>query len=116
MSQAVVDRKVLLASMENDVSFLRTIIGIFLEDCPEMLSKIRAGVVSSDPVQLMNAAHALRGAVSVFGAKEAVEAATILESMGRQEKLESAPQAVCVLEREIALVLSALANIANETV
>jgi HPt (histidine-containing phosphotransfer) domain-containing protein len=115
MSQAIVDREVLLASMGNDVAFLRTVIGIFLEDCPEMLSKIRAGVASSDPVQLMNASHALKGAVSVFGAKEAVGAATTLESMGRQKKLESAREVVCVPEREIALVSSALATIANET-
>jgi HPt (histidine-containing phosphotransfer) domain-containing protein len=114
MTQLVVERKVLLESLENDAEFLKTVVGIFLADCPGMLAKIRAAVAARDPVQIMSASHALKGSVSFFGAQSAVEAAQILESMGRQDKLEGVNEALCVLDREMALVLFALEEIAKE--
>lgn len=114
MMQTIIEKDVLLSSMENDVAFLKTVIGIFLADYPAMLSEIRAGLAVNDPTQIMNASHALRGSVSVFGAKEAVEASKILESIARENKLENAHEAVCMLEREMALVASALAEIVKE--
>lgn len=114
MIPIVVEKKALLESMENDAEFLKTLIGIFLADCPNMLAAIRAAVDAQDPHEVMSASHALKGSVSVFGAKSAVEAARILESMGQQEQLEGVKEALCVLEREMALVSFALEGIAKE--
>ena len=114
MTQLVLERKALLESMDNDAEFLKTIIGIFLADCPGMLAEIRLAVAARDPAQVMSASHALKGSVSSFGANSAVEAARILESMGKQEKLEGVNEALFVLEREMALVLFALEEIAKE--
>jgi two-component system sensor histidine kinase/response regulator len=114
MTELVLERKVLLESMENDAEFLKTVIGIFLTDCPGMLAKIRAAVAARDPTQVMSAAHELKGSVNLFGAKAAVEAAGILESMGKQANLEGVEEALSVLEREMALVLFALEEIAKE--
>jgi HPt (histidine-containing phosphotransfer) domain-containing protein len=113
MTQPVVEKQALLESMDNDAGFLKEIIGIFLADSPKMLAEIRSGVAASDPVKVMSASHTLKGCVSCFAAKGAVEAASILESMGRQEKLEGAKEALCVLERELALVSLALEEIAK---
>lgn len=114
MTQLVLDRKTLLERMDNDAEFLKTVIGIFLADYPGMLAAIRLAVAARDPTQVMNASHALKGSVSSFGANSAVEAARILESMGKQKKLEGVNEALCVLEREMALVLFALGEIARE--
>jgi two-component system, sensor histidine kinase and response regulator len=114
MTQLAVDRKFLLESVENDAAFLKTVIGIFLTDCPGVLAKIRAAVAAHDPVQVMSASHALKGSVSFFGAKSAVEAARILESMGRQAKLEGVDEALSMLEREMVPVLFALEEIAKD--
>ena len=114
MTQLVVEKKTLLESMQNDTEFLKTVIGIFLADCPGMLAAIRAAVAARVPAQIMSASHALKGSVSFFGAKSAVEAARVLESMGKEEKLEEVNGALVVLEREIALVLFALEEIAKE--
>jgi len=114
MTQLVVDKKALLDRTENDPEFLRSLIGIFLTDCPGMLANIVAAVAARDPVRLMAAAHSLRGSVSFFGAPGAVAAATILESMGRQKKLAGDNEALGVLRREIALVCSALEEISKE--
>jgi hypothetical protein len=35
MTQLVVEKQALLASLGNDVDFLRIVIGIFVTDCPE---------------------------------------------------------------------------------
>ena len=115
MTHTVVEKEALLASMENDAEFLKTVIGIFLADCPEMLARIQGGAAKRDALEIMNASHALRGSVSLFGAREAVEAARILESMGKDQKLEGLTEAVGVLEREIALVSDALKDIAKQT-
>jgi two-component system, sensor histidine kinase and response regulator len=115
MTSLLVEKKVLLESFENDTEFLKTVIGIFLSDCPRMLAAIRTGVGARNPHDVMATSHALKGSVSVFGAKSAVMAAQILESMGKQEKLEGANEALCVLEREMALVVCALEGIAKET-
>jgi HPt (histidine-containing phosphotransfer) domain-containing protein len=116
MTPLVVEKQALLESMENDAGFLKTVIGIFLTDCPGMMAEIRSGVAANDPVRIMSASHALRGSVSLFGAKSAIEAARVLESMGKQANLEGVNEAFCVLEREIALVSFALEEIAKETV
>ena len=52
--------------------------------------------------------------MATFGAQKAVEVAQKLESMGRQGQLQGAAEAFSVLEREMALVTSALAEIAKE--
>jgi HPt (histidine-containing phosphotransfer) domain-containing protein len=115
MTQPIVEKQALLETMGNDAEFLKKVIGIFLADCPGMLADIRVAVAARDPKQLMSASHALKGSVSFFGAPSAVEAARILEAMGRQEKLEGVNEAFRVLEREAALVLLALEEIAKET-
>jgi two-component system, sensor histidine kinase and response regulator len=116
MTQLIVERKALLESMENDVEFLKRLIGIFLADCPGKLAAIRAGVVAYDPHAVMEATHSLKGSVTVFGARSAVDAAQTLESMGREGKQEGLGEAFALLEREMALVTSALEEIAKETV
>jgi len=114
VTQPVVEKKALLESLENDAEFLKTLIGIFLADCPEKLAAIRAGVVARDPRAVMEASHSLKGSVSVFGAKSAVDAAQNLESMGREGKQEGFGEAFVLLEQEMALVTLALEEIANE--
>lgn len=114
MTQLVVEKQALLASLGNDVDFLRTVIGIFVTDCPGMLSEIRVAATARDPVHLRDAAHALKGSISYFGVKTAVEAAQTLESMGKREEFAGVEEALCLLEREISLVLFALTQIATE--
>jgi len=116
MTQLVVEKKALLESMENDGEFLKTLIGIFLADCPGKLAAIRAGVVAHDPGEVMKASHSLKGSVGVFAAKRAVDAAQNLEDMGREGKQEGLGEAFALLEQEMALVSLALEGIAKEAV
>jgi two-component system sensor histidine kinase/response regulator len=110
----VVEKTALLETLDNDPQLLREVIGIFLADCPGKLAELRVAVTAGNPDQIANSAHSLRGSVATLGAQKAVEVAQKLESMGRQGQLEGAAEAFSILEREMALVTSALAEIAKE--
>jgi HPt (histidine-containing phosphotransfer) domain-containing protein len=114
MTRVVVEKTALLETLDHDPQLLREVIGIFLADCPGKLAELRAAITAGDPERIANSSHSLRGSVATFGVQKAVEVAQKLESMGRQRQLQGAAEAFSVLEREMALVTSALAEIAKE--
>lgn len=116
MNELVVDRKAILVTFGNDVDFLRTVIGTFLTDSPAQLAAVREAVAANNPGEVRKAAHSLKGSLGVFSAKSAVTAAQNLEAMGREGKQEGLGEALAALERETALVTSALQEIAKEAV
>jgi two-component system, sensor histidine kinase and response regulator len=111
---SVVDKKALLDTLDNDAQLLKEVINLFLSDCPEKMAELRTAVGAHNSNQIAIVSHALRGSVSTFGAKNAVEAAQNLESMGRQGKVEGVEEAFSALEREISLVTSDLDQIAKD--
>jgi HPt (histidine-containing phosphotransfer) domain-containing protein len=113
MAELVVEEKALLETLENDAQLLKEVIGIFLEDSPGKLAELRTAVTARNSNQIAIGSHSLRGSISVFGCKAAVEAARNLESIGRQGKVECADEAFSVLEREMALVTLALHQISK---
>jgi HPt (histidine-containing phosphotransfer) domain-containing protein len=113
VTELIVVGKALLESLDNDTQLLKEVIEMFLTDCPETLKELRAAITARNPDQIMRASHSLRGSVSTFGAEAAVEAARQLESMGQQAKMEGVDDAFAALEHELALVRSALEEIAK---
>jgi PAS domain S-box-containing protein len=111
------DSTVVLARMDGDRELLKEIAGIFLADCPKMMTEIRAAIASSDADKLTRAAHALKGSVSNFGAQGAMVAARTLETMARDGNLAQAPAAFQLLESRINELAPALAGlVAQNTV
>jgi two-component system, sensor histidine kinase and response regulator len=100
------DRQLALSRVGGDKELLREIAVLFIEECPGAFAEIQEAVTRGDAAKLENAAHALKGSVANFGARDAVEAAFRLEQMGRANqmgeaeemlrKLESALSAVCI--------------------
>jgi signal transduction histidine kinase/CheY-like chemotaxis protein len=80
----------LLARVGGDAKLLRGIARTFLKDYPAKLRKIKRAIARKDGSGLASATHALKGAVAIFGAEEAVEDARDLEQMGRQGDLAMA--------------------------
>jgi HPt (histidine-containing phosphotransfer) domain-containing protein len=115
MVKLVLEREALLETFENDVQLLAEIIRVFLEDTPGRLANLRAAVIGRDSNQIANGSHSLRGSLSMFGAKAAVEAVQRLEYMGRQREVEFVDEAFSAFEREMSLVTSALDLISNNT-
>jgi two-component system, sensor histidine kinase and response regulator len=113
MAQLVVERKALLEYLGDDTQLLQEVIGIFLADSPGMLAAIRSAVTAHSPIDIMKAAHALKGSLGVFGAENAVATAQKLESMGRDGNIDGSVDTLSILEREMLLVTSALDEIAK---
>ena len=114
MIELIVNKETLLEGLDNDPQLLKDVIGIFLADCPNKLAELRTAVMARNVNQIASGAHSLRGSVSIFGATTAVEAARTLESMGGKGDAEDLDEAFSVLERETALLTSALEQIAKD--
>lgn len=104
------NRAALLASVEEDNEFACEIIRMFLDAHIEWVAKIREAVALRDLRELAEAAHKLKGAVSIVRAASAWQAADHLESFGRKDSGDAAlndrlddrlDEALAVLEAEI---------------
>jgi signal transduction histidine kinase/CheY-like chemotaxis protein len=104
-----VDRAVALASVAGDRELLRQLIRVALDDCPRLVTTLRAAALAADGNALRRAAHTLKGAMLIFGADALREAAQRLEIMGRQNDLAQAADACAAVERELDLVRQELA-------
>ncbi len=111
--ETVWDPTTILAEVEGDRELLLKLIGRFLDQCPKVLSEIRASVSQRDSAMLERSSHKLKGSVSHFGARNAYEAARRLEEMGRNGDLVGAEEATVVLETEICRLQDDLAEFAR---
>jgi two-component system, sensor histidine kinase and response regulator len=102
--QPMVDRRVALSRVGGDIELLKEIAVLFLDTYPEVLQEIRNATERGDAQMLEQSAHGLKGSVANFGAAAAVEAALVLENMGRTRQLKEATQGL----RNLELALSAL--------
>ena len=105
MAQAdtcVFDKTVALSRVGGDVDLLKEIAILFLDDYPKSLSELRAAIETGDAKRVERTAHGLKGSVSNFGARPAVDAALQLETMGRAQKLAEVEQVFHSLEMALA--------------
>jgi HPt (histidine-containing phosphotransfer) domain-containing protein len=91
-----------LDRLDGDEDLLRELCGIFLEESPKLMHKLRQAVADGDANAVMQAAHSLKGEVSYLGAGGASQAARQLEDMGRKKNLSQALESLAELERELA--------------
>src|ERR1700704_6347531 len=81
-----------LERLDGDEPLLRELCGIFLEESPQLLRKLRKAIEEGDAPSVMRAAHNLRGEVGYLGAAGASQAAQQLENMGAENRLAAAPE------------------------
>jgi two-component system sensor histidine kinase/response regulator len=98
----VFDKTVALSRVGGDVDLLKEIAILFLDDYPKSLSELRAAIETGDAKRVERTAHGLKGSVSNFGARPAVDAALQLETMGRAQKLAEVEQVFHSLEMALA--------------
>ncbi|MGC2333145.1 MAG: response regulator [Candidatus Acidiferrales bacterium] len=91
----------LLARVGGDKTLLRSITRTFLKDYPEKLRKIKQAIEGKNAPALASAAHAMKGAVAIFGAYDAVENAVDLQQMGRRGDLAKAPASLRKLDEAL---------------
>ena len=101
-SSALFDKTLALSRVGGDAELLKEIALLFLDDYPKSLSELREAIHAGDAKAVERSAHGLKGSVSNFGARPAVDAALQLETMGRTHKLLEVEQVLRTLELALA--------------
>jgi len=110
-----IDPKALLDGLDGNRRLLNQIVRLFLADYPQRLAEIQEAIDRGDAKALARAAHALKGSVGNFAAKNAVAVAQRLESMGQNRELETAGKECVALESELALVSKELRRLTRNS-
>ena len=105
MLEPPIDLAAVLETVEGDRLLLTELLHVFADDYPKRLAEVREAITMADGQRLEHAAHGLRGAVALFGAKIADNLAASLETMGGEGRLGSALQVLQELERELERVV-----------
>ena len=110
---ALFDEAMTLRRVDGDRELLQEIVGLFGEECAQMMETIQSAIRKQDALRLRQAAHTLKGEVSNFGVGTAVEAALRLEMMGRDEDLTDADAVYTTLEDALERLIPALHTFAE---
>jgi PAS domain S-box-containing protein len=114
--KSVIDHDAVLEGFGGSRSLLKKIVRLFLADYPRRVKEIKQSIRQGDATALARAAHALKGSVGNFAAKEAFAIAQRLENVGRNGQLDTAGEGCIALESELALVSKELRRlIANSS-
>ncbi len=93
-------------------SFLRDIIGIFLEDTPQRLLELRDSLATGDRVRFTRAAHSIKGSASNLGANQLRDISNVLEQHSKNIGLTEVEPLIAQLESAFAVTKSELERIA----
>jgi HPt (histidine-containing phosphotransfer) domain-containing protein len=99
---SVFDRDLALSRVGGDIELLKEIATLFLDDYPKSLIDLHEAVKTGDAKRVERAAHGLKGSVSNFAARPAVDAALQLETMGRAQQLTEVEHVLRSLELALA--------------
>jgi HPt (histidine-containing phosphotransfer) domain-containing protein len=101
--------------MEGDQALLAEVVAIFHAEAPRMLADLRRAIDEGDAAGLQRVAHSFKGAVAIFGAERASDAAQALESLGRNGSVSGAADALAALEQQMTALSNELAGLAGDT-
>jgi HPt (histidine-containing phosphotransfer) domain-containing protein len=110
------DREEALARVDGDRELFREVMGLFFEDYPATMAEIDNAISEGDGARLNRAAHALKGAVANFGARNAFDLALRLEMMGKGGELGGAKAVFSTLAEEVERLRKALEDFAGGAV
>ncbi len=87
---------------EGDDSFLKEIIGIFIDDTPQRLQEMRDAFAARDQSTFSRAAHSIKGSASNLGAMRLKSLAEKLEKAAKQASLDGLDAELPKMEAEFA--------------
>lgn len=94
----VVDRASICENFMDDDELIFESIDLFLETAGTRLLALQEAVAAKDAERIMAEAHALKGVVGLFSPGEVMEAAKVLEFMGRNGDLGGVGEALARFE------------------
>jgi len=103
-----------LRCTSGDAKLLIELMGMFTDTAPEMLTAIREAIDSGDAEAVVEAAHALKGSVGNFAAKEAFDLALAIETAGRSGDLTDVGSVYEKLAAELSRLTAAFSDYADQ--
>lgn len=103
-----------LASVGGNMGILCRVIEVFLNTSEKLQEGVRMAVKAGDANALHNTAHTIKGSVSNFGAKKAVDVAFQLEQMGRNNSMLGCDTLLKELESAMSHLEADLRNFKDE--
>jgi HPt (histidine-containing phosphotransfer) domain-containing protein len=115
MSDTLIDPEAweVMKSM-TDSAFLIDLIDVYLNDSPELLQQMRAGLAAKDVELVRKAAHSLKSNSASFGANQLAGAARDLEMAAKGGSLDGAGLMLEAVEVAYARLLPRLMELKNE--
>ena len=108
---STLDRDMALSRVGGDAELLKEIAVLFLDDYPKALAEIRDALARGDARGVERSAHGLKGSVANFGAHSAVDAARIIEELGRNQQLAEVAHVLQTLDLALAALRPELEGI-----
>jgi len=103
-----------LICLGGDEDLLIAMIGAFLDEAPIQLSDLQQALDNHDLPSLANVAHALKGSVSYFCTKAAIDCAARLEHAARANQNEDYAKMTQLLTKAIVDLMDSLRQFVNE--
>jgi PAS domain S-box-containing protein len=102
VASAWVDAEGALERVGGDRELLGEIVGLFLDEVPDLLSQARAALTRSDAATLERAAHTIKSTAANFGTGPVIDLALTLELVGHSGDLTTADATLTTLEAALA--------------
>jgi signal transduction histidine kinase/CheY-like chemotaxis protein/HPt (histidine-containing phosphotransfer) domain-containing protein len=105
----IFDRAAVLETVGGEQELAVSLAGVFLDESRLLLERLRSALAAGDGQLVEKAAHALKGAIGVFHAQAAYDAALRMENLGHKCDLGHAASGWSELERHVEQLRTALA-------
>ena len=96
----IFDPENLLDLLDGDREKMRELVADFLGDLPSQIHSMRVAVEKGDASELAGAAHFIKGSSGSLGFTAICETAALLETSGKEGRIEGACELIDALERE----------------
>jgi HPt (histidine-containing phosphotransfer) domain-containing protein len=93
--------------------FITELVQAYFDETPQLMSKLQDALTRQDSNAFRQAAHSIKSTSNSFGALELGMLAKELEFMGRESKLEGAPEKVKKLMTDYKAVQQVLTKLIN---
>jgi HPt (histidine-containing phosphotransfer) domain-containing protein len=93
--------------------FINELLQAYFDETPQLLDKLQQALAKQDCDAFRQAAHSIKSTSNSFGALEFGKLAKELELMGRDAKLDGAPEKVTTIVAEYKTVHKALVELGN---
>jgi two-component system, sensor histidine kinase and response regulator len=97
-----------LCLLNQDPALLEVVILAALQEAPDLRDELRLKIAADDAPGVLLAAHTMKGLLRYFGDTPVSECARELETMGREGRLEGAPETLAALEAGLSKFICAL--------